>query len=842
MAEPIAQRRDALRLPSHAVLLAGGVLVLVVLAAAAALALRDYRDAIVEETARRQLLARVLEDHATRTVETASIALASMSDMLAAQPQGDATAIGPLLTHALVGLPFLRSVAVLDRQGTVLASTTPADFGRQVDLRRLGPWPALGVDRLGGFVPGRSLVALAGGSDPPAAPAGVGFITLLSQVQMKSGEGLLMVALINPDAFANYQSQALADEQAAAALTTDSGDILAGTPSLGMAPGARLSEHPVFRRYLPSIEHAGYEGVGVRAGPQVVAFRASRTQPLVVLVEYPVAAVADAWRAANRGFAIVAGAAVLFLIAMTVTAWRGMRAREAAHRKLDLAQAEVARREQELSVTIKSVQELIFRTDAEGAITFVNDRWMSIGGSAGQAVVGMRLEELVLPEQREAVRELFSRERDVGVRTAHATLAGASGHQARHFDVAVVPLQHEGHIVGFAGSAADVTGREMAQQRLQTQLAVTELMLEISPLPLSMLDLEGRYLSVNQAWEDFTGRPRSEAIGRFASGYLTREEAALHDARDRELLARGGRIRYEARVRHRDGSHRDVVLVKVTVPGDLGEPAGILCVLMDVSEFREAERATREARDAAEEASRAKTEFIANISHELRTPLQSILGFSELGIARGAQHERLCAMFGEINTSGKRMLALVNDLLDVAKIESTVGTFHLERTDLRPLVREVVHELSPLLSQREIEADVQLSASPLVSKVDPLRFQQVVRNVMANAIKFSPPRGRIAVRGETTAAGEICLSVSDQGPGIPPAEIDHVFEAFAQSSITKDGSGGTGLGLAICRKILEALGGRIHAENLPEGGAVFHILLPARTSLDTGIAPLSSGA
>ena len=618
------------------------------------------------------------------------------------------------------------------------------------------------------------------------------------------------------------------------------GEILASTPSLGHAPGDRVPEHPVFSRYLPGIEHAAYDGVGARAGDQVVAFRASRTRPLVVLVEYPVAAVAANWRSANVGFAMVAGVAVLFLTAMTWIAWRGMRSREAARRQLDEAQAEVARREQELSVTVRSVQELVFRTDADGAITFVNERWNAIAGTDAKAAIGRTLADLVQPGDRPAVRGLFSLERDDGVRTAHASVGGDPGSPPRHFDVAVVPLQDGGRIVGFAGSAADVTGRVTAQLRLQTQLAVTALMLEVSPLPLSMRGLDGRYVSVNQAWEDFHGLPRAEAIGRLASDDLPAEEVSLHAARDRELLARGGRVRHEARLRHRDGSRRDVVLSKVVVPGDLGEPAGILCVLMDVSEFREAERATREARDAAEEASRAKTEFIANISHELRTPLQSILGFSELGLVRGGRPERIASMFSEINASGKRMLALVNDLLDVSKIESAVGTFHLERTDVRPLVRDVLHELSPLLAERGIEAEVDLSTQPLVAKVDPLRFQQVVRNVMANAIKFSPAHGRITVLGDATPGGEIHLRVSDQGPGIPPAEIDRVFEAFVQSSRTKDGSGGTGLGLAICRRILDVHGGRIHAENLPTGGAAFHIALPRRASLDTGIAPLAS--
>ena len=707
-----------------------------------------------------------------------------------------------------------------------------------VDLRKLGPLPPLGRDRLGGFLPGRNLGDLGGARIGPAAPGGVGFIPLLRTVQLRSGEQLLLVASLNPDAFSNQQALTLADDVSGALLATYDGTVLATSPSIQLGAASKLDAHPVFRQYLPKVEHASYLGVGVRPEPQVVAFRVSRTRPLVVLVETPQAVAQANWWQMMRGFVATAGAVLLFLAAMTVTAVRSLRAREVSRRLLDDAQAQVALRERELSVTIKSVQELIFRTDADGAITFVNARWTAVGGTPVEQAIGMRMRELVVPAHRDAVQALFARQDVAGVRTARVQVAGIDGGPLRSFDFAVVPLLHDAQIIGFAGSAADVTERVVARQKLQTQLAVTALMLEISPLPLSMLDLEGRYVSVNQAWEDFTGRRRDAAIGRTAASYLSADEAALHNAHDRELLTRGGRVRYEARVTHSDGSLRDVVLVKVVMPGDDGRPAGILCVLMDVSEYRAAERATREARDAAEEASRAKTEFVANISHELRTPLQSILGFSELGSVRAGSNERLAAMFGDIHASGERMLALVNDLLDVAKIESTVGTFHLERTDLRPLVRSVARELEPLLIDRQLQLELQLSELPLLARVDALRFQQVIRNVLANAVKFSPPHGRIDVTGRTTAGGEVHLSVADQGPGIPEAERERIFEAFVQSSQTRDGAGGTGLGLAICRKILAVHGGRIHAENLPGGGSVFLIALPARGAVETAPMPL----
>lgn len=516
------------------------------------------------------------------------------------------------------------------------------------------------------------------------------------------------------------------------------------------------------------------------------------------------------------GWAQAVALAVVGLAAAGV--WWRLRLREAAL-------FDVTTRERELSVIVKSVQELLFRTDATGRLTFVNARWgPATGAGDGPEVLGRPLADFVAPESAAAACALFDG-RD-GRRSASLWM-GPPGLQ-RRFEMAVLPLKARRRIVGYAGSAVDVTEREHAQQRLQSQLDFIGQLLEVMPLPVSMLDADNRYLSVNQAWEEFTGRRRADVTGKRAREYLTPEEAVLHDTRDRELLLRGGRVRYEAVVAHRDGSRRDVAISKSAVPGADGRPAGVLVAFMDVSEFRDAERAVREARDIAEEASRAKSEFIANISHELRTPLQSIIGFSELGSLRSSD-VRLGTMFHDIHAAGVRMLALVNDLLDVSKIESAVGTFHLERIDVRTLVREVLRELQPLLAERRLHVELDLCEAPLVAKVDPLRYQQVLRNLLANAIRFSQPGQAIEVAGDIDAENQVHLCVRDHGPGIPPGELEAIFEAFVQSSKTKDGSGGTGLGLTISRKIVAAHGGRIHAENAPGGGSAFHVRVPGRS-------------
>lgn len=821
--------------PSRIVLVLGMGLTLLVVAALAWVGHHEYRGRVRNVRAEQALMARVLEDHATLSADTAALALATAAGRIEADPRRPPAALAALLREVQTGLPFLRGVALVDARGAIVVSTIAGDVpGTLVDLQPLGAGLAPGQVRLGRFVPGRGLGALARNTgERPAVPPGIGFIPLVRGVALADGVPGLLVGVANPDAFSNYQTLTLGDGHAASVLADYSGRVLAATAGAGVVPGAPLAEHPVFHEQLLAREHGAYEGRGAGGEAQIVTFRASRKWPLMVVVEHPLARVQNEWWAAVQPVLWVCGAAVLLLAAMTLVAWHGLRTRERTRALLDRTQAEVAQRERELRVTVRSVQELIFRTDAAGRITYVNPRWEAFGGTAPAKALGVQLSTLVEPEHRATMQALFSDDPGQGFRSAQVAVRVAGASTDRLLDVAVVPLVQDGRVTGFAGSAVDVTERVTAQRRLQTQLAITELILETSPLPLSVRDLQGRYVHVNQAWEEFTGMRRNEVLGRSSAPGLRTFEDEQHRTSDVELRARGGRLRYEANVVRGDGVRRDVVMDKRLMPGDGAAPTGILSVMVDVSEFRAAERATREARDVAEEASRAKSEFIANISHELRTPLQSILGFSELGTVRGRDQPKLAAMFDDIHRSGRRMLALVNDLLDVAKLESAVGTFHLERADLRPLVREVVHELEPLLADKSLHLGLSLSSLPLIAKVDPLRFQQVVRNVLANAIRFSPAHGRIVLEGSTTPQAEILLRIADQGPGIPPDELDRIFEAFVQSSGTNDGSGGTGLGLTICRKILDVHGGRIAAMNRPGGGAEFHIHLPAKASFDT---------
>jgi len=397
-------------------------------------------------------------------------------------------------------------------------------------------------------------------------------------------------------------------------------------------------------------------------------------------------------------------------------------------------------------------------------------------------------------------------------------------------------------VVGVLGSLAwrSLRGREAAQGDLATargslaaQDAFTDRLFQVSPIPMVVKDSDGRFVRVNRAWSDLTGLSSERVLGLNLGRLYPVQLAAPHEVQEQMAMAAGQPVNYEEQILDGDGLPRDVMIRVMPYTDAAGAVAGVISCLTDVSEFREAAQRTLEGREAAERANAAKSEFLANISHELRTPLQSILGFSELGGLRSRTDVRLQGMFGDIHGAGQRMLTLVNNLLDLSRLESPVGEVGLVAIDITPGLRAVVRELWQMAQARDLQLSVpaeDAGSSGLWAAADDFRLQQVLRNVLANAIRFAPAGSEIVVTWQRDGPDGLCVRVRDHGPGIPAGELEAIFESFVQSSRTKDGSGGTGLGLAICRKIMAAHHGRISAHNHPAGGAVFEFWLPALAS------------
>jgi signal transduction histidine kinase/iron only hydrogenase large subunit-like protein len=244
-------------------------------------------------------------------------------------------------------------------------------------------------------------------------------------------------------------------------------------------------------------------------------------------------------------------------------------------------------------------------------------------------------------------------------------------------------------------------------------------------------------------------------------------------------------------------------------------------------DLKEANNKLTEAKCVAESANRAKSGFLANISHELRTPLHGILSYSKFGLegANTSDRGELYEFFHNVDHCAETLLVLVNDLLDLSKFEAGRMKFEFQPVDVSCAIEVVIDEFRSLCAEQEITICYQEPDEAIIANIDPNRFQQVLRNLLGNAVKFSPLSGTVSVRLKQLDK-MILLSVHDEGPGIPPGETEAVFDKFFQSTKTKSKNAGTGLGLAICREIVDVHKGRIWAENNEGAGCTFFCELP----------------
>ncbi|MDK2124850.1 PAS domain S-box protein [Parachitinimonas caeni] len=278
---------------------------------------------------------------------------------------------------------------------------------------------------------------------------------------------------------------------------------------------------------------------------------------------------------------------------------------------------------------------------------------------------------------------------------------------------------------------------------------------------------------------------------------------------------------------------------KAIDPHDMNR--GLVWVYQDIGEQKATADALKRAKELAEAANQAKSEFLANMSHELRTPMHAVLSFSELGEAKAGkvESEKLAHYFQRISASGKRLLQILNDLLDLSKLEAGKMRYDMRPQNLLPIVHEAVDELAAICRPRGVRIVVDTPHFEPMAVCDALRISQVVRNLVSNAIKFSPDNGEVRVgfdEVESEGTHWLAVWIADQGVGIPAEELEAIFDKFIQSSKTKTGAGGTGLGLAICREIVRAHNGAIRADNRETGGALFEFRLPrAGKTEETGI-------
>ncbi|HXY29677.1 MAG TPA: GAF domain-containing protein [Gemmatimonadaceae bacterium] len=352
-----------------------------------------------------------------------------------------------------------------------------------------------------------------------------------------------------------------------------------------------------------------------------------------------------------------------------------------------------------------------------------------------------------------------------------------------------------------------------------------EAVVENSPVAIVTLDLAGDIMQANPAFERLFGYTRAEALGRNLDSLITTPET-LAEARAYTEQASAAPAAGICRRRRKDGSFLDLEMGGVPVFVG-GERYGVMAQYHDITELLRAKQ-------DAESASRAKSQFLASMSHELRTPLNAIIGYSEMleEDARDRGDATSIEDLEKIRSAGKHLLSLINDILDLSKIEAGRMELLIETVDVEKAIADVRATVEPLVARNGNRLVVKSAEQLGTMQTDATKLRQMLLNLLSNAAKFTE-KGTVTLEVERVHDGDgdqMIFRVSDTGIGITPEQMARLFEAFAQADAsTTRRYGGTGLGLAITRRFCQLMGGEVTGASTPGSGSTFTIRLPVNS-------------
>lgn len=388
----------------------------------------------------------------------------------------------------------------------------------------------------------------------------------------------------------------------------------------------------------------------------------------------------------------------------------------------------------------------------------------------------------------------------------------------------------------------DVTDRRRALEAVFESEERYRRIVETANEGIWLTDAAMRTVFVNRKMAEMLGYDVRQMLGRSLLEFVPAERheaVAARDARARQ----GASEQFDLRFRRRDGSALEAIVAASPLFDRAGTYAGSLLMILDVTErvwleeLKKRSEALEEQNRRAVEASRLKSAFVANLSHELRTPLNAILGFTELlhdekvGPLTPRQKEYL----SDVLTSGQHLLTLINDVLDLAKIEAGRIELRPEPIDLARHCTEVHHIVRELAGRRRVMIETEIEPGLGTVTLDPARLKQVLYNYLSNAIKFSHEGGRVFLRVRDDGDARLRLEVEDEGIGIAPEDLPRLFVEFQRlDTAGPPQPPGTGLGLAIVHRIVSVLGGEVGVASAPGRGSCFFATLP-RTAGPTGV-------
>ena len=370
----------------------------------------------------------------------------------------------------------------------------------------------------------------------------------------------------------------------------------------------------------------------------------------------------------------------------------------------------------------------------------------------------------------------------------------------------------------------EIEERKVIAEALEIKTEELENFFNVTLDLLSIADTQGNFIRVNKAWENILGYSTSDLEKRQLFEFVHPDDLEITLKAIREMTEQHPILNFINRYKTKDGSYRFIEW--------RSSPSGklIYSAARDITERKLAEEETQKARLDAEQANMAKSEFLSRMSHELRTPMNSILGFAqllEMGELNASQRKGV----NHIMKSGKHLLDLINEVLDISRIESGRLSLSLEPVQLNKLIAEMTDIVKLQAAERKIEILlVHSEDNKLFVKSDRQRLKQVILNLLNNATKYNRDGGSIFIRIEQQPDGMVRISVTDTGYGIAPESIPKLFTPFERIGAEKTSTEGTGLGLSVVKKLMEVMGGNYGVESFPDKGSTFWIEMPRSES------------
>lgn len=437
-------------------------------------------------------------------------------------------------------------------------------------------------------------------------------------------------------------------------------------------------------------------------------------------------------------------------------------------------------------------------------------------------------EELAVDLLKEGATDYVIKQRmarlPMAVRRAIREAADRSERRRAAAEVRALNAELEARVAQRTAELAAVNDSLAAnERRLREFEELLQAILRHSPIAITVKGLDGRYWLVNDRACGFFGRTSAEIVGRLPSEVLPPRAAEIYAAHDQEVLASGEAVQFEEPVSV-DGSLGVVAATRFPLKRADGTPYAVCVISEDITARKQQEDGLRVAKLEAQRASLAKSEFLSHMSHDLRTPLNAILGFGQL-LGLEKLNDDGQEFVQQILRAGRHLLDLINEVIDIARIESGRLSLSLEPVPLSDVLEGVTSLIRPLARNRDIEIALDLPAVETAVLADRQRLRQILINLISNAVKYNERGGWVRV--SCTVQGErVRIGVSDSGPGISNEKLKLLFRPFERLGAEQTDVEGTGLGLALSRSLAEAMGGALTVESEVGRGSTFGVDLP----------------